>query len=61
MHWAATDTEVEKHYDTAHSIMDALIKGGLTEVQARQAVEDLWDGGRQHGYDDGCYDSTNDN
>lgn len=58
MYWAATASEVQAHYDHAHSVMDALIKGGMKEAEAKAAVEALWSGGRQHGYDDATYDAN---
>ena len=60
MYWAATAAEVQAQYDHAHLVMDTLIKGGMTEHQAKESVEVLWNFGRQHGYDDATYDA-NDN
>lgn len=56
MFWKTRDTEVGMHYETAHLIMDALIKGGKTEAEAKVAVEYLWNKGRTQGYDDARYD-----
>lgn len=61
MYWATKDAEVAAHYDHAHLVMDALIKGGMTEARAKAAVERLWQDGRDHGYEDGRYGSDPDN
>jgi len=46
MYWAATTKEANSHYEHAHQVMDTLVKGGMTEQQAKDAVEQLWYGGR---------------
>ncbi len=59
MHWKTPDAQVQAHYSYshAHAMMDALIAGGWTESQAKQAVEQLWNNGRSEGYEDGLYDA----
>lgn len=57
MHWRTHDQEIDAHYDHAHSVMDILIKGGMDEKQAKEAVERLWARGRAEGYEDAMYDA----
>lgn len=61
MYWATKDGQANEHYALAHTVMDTLVKGGMTEQQAKDAVEALWQGGRDEGYEDGRYDSDTDN
>jgi len=46
------------NHERAETIMDALIKGGLTPAAAKTEVEFLWAGGRAQGYMDAQYDSN---
>ena len=58
VYWGARDEEVNDAYNHAHLVMDTLIKGGMTEQQAKEAVEKLWSNGHNNGYLDGCFDSS---
>lgn len=58
MFWNTDETEVNKHYETVHAVMDALIKGGKTEQEAQTMVEYLWSEGRKQGYDDAEFDAN---
>jgi hypothetical protein len=61
MFWGTPNEEVQKMYDEAHLVMDTLVRGGMTELEAKSAIERLWVNARFQGYEDGSYDSASEN
>jgi len=47
--WKNSQAEDTAYYELAHRAMDAMVKGGMTEEEARSHVQLLWSGGYENG------------
>lgn len=58
--WKTKDSAKQAFFDQADQAFSAMVKGGMSEADAKHMVEQLWKSGYSHGYDEAAYD-FNDN
>ncbi len=55
-HWRTREPEKQAHFEFADRAYDALVKGGMSEKEAKETIEQLWSGGYRQGYDESAFD-----
>lgn len=59
--WKNSKQEDDQYYADAHRAMDAMVKGGMPEAEAKQLVEALWSGGYSNGGWEEAFNSAENN
>jgi polyhydroxyalkanoate synthesis regulator phasin len=57
-YWDNSKATDDQYYETAHRAMDAMVKGGMSEDEAKKLVEALWTGGHENGQWEEAYESN---
>ena len=54
--WKTKDAEKQVFFDQADQAFNAMVKGGMSEADAKDLIEKMWSGGYTQGYDSATYD-----
>lgn len=55
-HWRTKEPEKKVHFELADRAFETLVKGGMSQKEAKETIEQLWSNGYRQGYDESAFD-----